>query len=157
METTTTGRIVIGETDRRHLTRAARWARFIAIVQFVYCGVCALSFIAMLIGMTVAGASMGEMSTMFLMWPKAAVVAYFVFLLALMGVMLILTIYLYRFAVKTLAAIDRGDDALMTEAFANLGRHYRLYGIMMLVCLALVVLIIVGAIIFAGALAGAMR
>ena len=155
------GHIAIGEADRAHLTRAAKWAKFIAIVQFVGIGLGILGCILMLLAGIVAGASMPEIYGMseysefsdvsgatagltagFLIW-------YSIFFLVMIAVSVFLALYLYNFANKTLQAVTYGNDAMMTEAFANLGRYFRLSGIMLIITFALVILMIIGVIIAA--------
>ncbi len=147
----TTGRIAIGEADRTHLTTAAKWAKFIAIVQFVMMGIMLVCVFFILLGATVAGASFPEMSGMYGTpgLPAGFWIWYSAFLLALIAVSIFLALYLYRFAVKTLRALHEGNDSEMTEAFANLGKYFRLSGILVIISLALIPLVMIFAVIAA--------
>jgi uncharacterized membrane protein len=151
----TRGRIVIGEADRTHLTMAAKWAKFIAIVQFVLYGIALLFMLVGLLGVVAAGASFSEMGGAFNGMPTGFMIGYFVFLIAAMAVSIFLAIYLYRFATKTLRAVHEGNDAVMTEAFADLGKYFRLTGIMFIAWIAVMVLIIILMVAFAGSIAAA--
>ncbi len=153
----TMGHIAIGEADRVHLKRSAKWAMFIAIVQFIFLGFGLIILILALLGATLAGASMAEMSGLPYALPDGAVKVYMITLIIMLVVSFFITLYLYRFAAKTLQAIELGNDAAMTEAFNNLGKYFRLTGILLIISLALLVLVMVLVIVFAGAIAGGMR
>ncbi len=146
----TKGRIVIGEDDRAHLKRAGKWAQFIAIVQFIFIGVGFFSALAML-------ATGGSMSTAMAHagMPAGFFTWYALFLIIMLVLAFFITIYLSRFASRTIRAVEQGNDAVMTEAFYNLGKYFRLQGIVLIVCFSIFVLSLIGAIIFAGAMASA--
>ena len=152
----TRGHIAIGEADKVHLRRAGKWASFIAIVQFIFIGLGLVAALFMLLGASLANASMAEMTEMREM-PAGFMTWYAIFVILTMVVSFFLALYLFRFATKTLSAIDQDNAAAMTEAYANLGKYFRLSGIFMIIVFALIVLMIVFAIIFAGAVAGGLR
>lgn len=154
----TTGRIAIGETDRAHLTMAARWARFLAIVQFIALGLTIVAMIFMFLGMIVAGASFSEMAGMSGMpgVPAGFMIGYFAFIFLALIVSVFLTIYLYAFATKTIRAVREGNDAEMTEAFSDLGKFFRFWGIITIVSIVLVLSMVVGVIAYSVSMAGAI-
>ncbi|MDR1671555.1 MAG: DUF5362 family protein [Alistipes sp.] len=140
---TVTGRIVVGEDDRKHLTRAAKWAKFIAIVYFVYCGLMLVTGLSVIF----AAGALREMMAMsnpgVALLPTAFWTTYGIIIILATVLMFFITLYLYRFAVKTLAAIHQDDDALMTGAFDYLGRFFRIIGIVLLVSLSILALFLI--------------
>jgi hypothetical protein len=149
----TTGRIVIGEADRQHLGRAARWARFIAIVSFIFIGIGALCAVAMLsVSGMAAGALSGVGDLPFQGMASGLIIGYSLFFIVVLVVALFLTIYLYRFATRTLRAIGQGNDAVMTEALENLGKYFRLSGWLLIIYLGLLALMLILLPIFAFAM-----
>lgn len=146
------GRIVIGENDRNHLRRAGKWAQFIAIVNFICLGLGFVGALIMLLAGGAMSAAMSEVSKL----PAGFMTGYSLFIILMLVLAFVLTLFLYRFASKTLSAIEQGNDAVMSEAFANLGKYFRLQGIILIVGFVLVILMLVLVSAFAGALAGAM-
>jgi hypothetical protein len=57
---------------------------------------------------------------------------------------------LYKFGSEAVAAVDRGDGSAMTRSFASLGRMLKIYGIVMVVYLAIMGLGLIGALIGGG-------
>jgi hypothetical protein len=147
----TKGRIVIGEDDRTHLRRAGKWAQFIAIVQFIGIGIGFIGALITLLAGGVAGASMSQIPGM----PAGFFIWYPIFIILMLVLQFFLALFLIRFASRTLRAIEQGNDAVMTEAFANLGKYFRLMGIILIVTIALVILLLVGIFVFASAMASA--
>lgn len=150
----TAGRIVIGEADRAHLARAAKWSKFLAIVQFIGIGLMFVFALIMLLAGGVTKASLAEVPGWSEM-PSGFFTWYAIFIIVMLVISFFLALYLYCFATKTLSAIREGNDATMTEAFANLGQYFRIYGILTIVMLGLCVLAIVITII-AGIVAAAI-
>lgn len=148
----TTGRITIGEADKTHLTTAAKWAKFVAIVQFVGIGLGLLSMFFMLLGTIVADASFAEMTRLSGMpgMPPAFWISYSIFMLMMMAAAIFLSLYLLYFATNTLRAVKRDDTAAMTGALANLGRYFRLTGILFILTLVLAPLMAIGIAIYMG-------
>lgn len=144
----TIGRIAIGEADRAHLKTAAKWSKFLAIVQFICIGLMLVIALMMMLAGGVMKASMAEVPG----WgdmPAGFFTGYGVVLILIMVLMFFITLYLYNFAVKTLKAIAEGNDAVMTEAFANLGKYFRIQGILLIIYFAFLALAFVVGIIVA--------
>jgi hypothetical protein len=147
------GRIVIGETDRQHLGRAARWAQFIAIVNFIFTGLGLLGALTLLALSGVVAAALAESGE--LMGAGIAsgfVIGYSLFLIVILLVSLFLALYLYRFSSRSLKAIGEGNDAAMTGALENLGKYFRLEGWLLIISLGLLVLMLILLPIFAFAM-----
>ncbi|MBK7434373.1 MAG: hypothetical protein IPI66_11035 [Chitinophagaceae bacterium] len=123
---------------QQHLSDAAKWARFIAIVGFVLCGILVL---AELITVFDTDFSVGRRSNYDTrktqeISPVFSLVILFVFTLLWFFV----SLYTYRFAVKMRSAIANTDQFSFTDSMHNLARTYRFLGIVTIVYLALIVL-----------------
>lgn len=141
-----------------YLEKAAKWAKFIAIVNFIGIGLGLIGMLFMLLGMIIAGASFSEISGIYGMAgipgiSTGIVIGYLVFLVVILAVAIFLALYLLRFATKTLAAIQEGNEVAMTEALANLARYFQLSGILIIISLAFAVMIVLFAVIFAASMA----
>ena len=129
-----------------YLASAAKWAKFIAIMGFIGCGLMAI------MGMT-AGLWMSALSSASDIYGGAGTyaggsVVLTITYLIMAVVYFFLAWYLYRFGVKTQQALAQNGE--LTEAFANLKNLFQLYGIIIIISLAFVVLALV--FIFLGAL-----
>jgi hypothetical protein len=134
-----------------HLKRAGVWARFIAIVQFIGIGFGLIGALIMLL----AGGAMSPALSEIPGLPSGFFTWYALFIIVMLVVQLFLAIFLIRFASNTLRAIEQGNDAAMTEAFANLGKYFLLTGILIIVAIAFVVLMFIFMALFASAMASA--
>lgn len=141
----------VGEADREHLAMAGRWAFFIAIVYFVLIGIGIVGMIFGLLAVGAAGAIFPGLPASFGTW-------YFTLMLCVMALMIIPTLYLYRFGVNALAAVKGDDEAAMSHSLANLGRLFRFMGIYIIVVLGLCLTALIVAVIagLGAAAAGAM-
>lgn len=135
----TTDRIAIGEVGIAHLKTAAQWARFLAIFQFVLLGIGIICMIFALLAMIVAGASFSEMAGASEL-PSGFFVWYFAFILVMIVPYIFIAYRLLNFGTGTLQAIRARDEAVMTDAFADLGKYFRLTGIVMIATIVLSVL-----------------
>ncbi len=143
----TKGRIAIGAADKAHLEKAAKWAKFIAIVQFIFIGLGIIIALIVLLAGGIAGASLSEMSGVpggaGDILPAGFFIVYGIFLIVALAVSFFITLLLYRFAAKTLQAIAAGDDGAMTAAFENLGKYFKIQGILLIISLAIIPLLII--------------
>ncbi len=111
---------------KAYLGETAKWAKFIAIVNFVFIGF-------MVLGSVSAGAifsSMPEMSDnpAFAMLSGGMIAAFYLLFAA---IWFIPTLYSYQFATKTQRALRLNDEPMMTEALGKLKAHYKFWGIFM--------------------------
>jgi len=139
-----------GERDRAHLEMAGKWAKFIAIVYFIYIGLATVAMLFLLLVSGAAGASVPGMPASF---GPAFMTWYFICLIVVLAIMIIPTLYLYRFGVNALAAARGGDEEAMSHSLTNLGRLFRFIGIYIIAMFALCVVVFI-AVIVAGTLAG---
>lgn len=111
-----------------YLRETAKWAKFIAIVGFVFIGLMVvLAFSMGAIISTLPGADTGLISSAFLT----------VFYLIFAGIYIFPVLYLYRFATKMQTAINSQDQLFLQDSLSNLKAHYKFIGILMLVVIGL--------------------
>ncbi|HEY4060935.1 MAG TPA: DUF5362 family protein [Puia sp.] len=120
------------------LKEAARWAKFMAIMGFIFCGLYVL--IALFAGSLIARlGSMGGSGM-----PAGAgligggMITVFYILIALLYFFPCL--YLYNFAVKMQTALASNDQEHLNGSFKNLKSCYRFLGILMIIMLGFIVL-----------------
>lgn len=120
---------------RDSLATAARWAKFIAIVGFVFMGL--IFLFVLLFGSFYGTLLPGEMGLSL------------VPMLFLMGISLAISaiplVFMYRFALQTQEGLRNEDQFAMTSAFANLKSYYKFIGILLIIVLGFYAIIFVGA------------
>lgn len=122
------------------LNSAARWAKFIAIVNFITCGIMAILaltakfWFSSVYGNALAVSGMAGMGSTILS------VSYLIG--AAVGI--VVALYLYRFAVKTRQALNQQDNRLLTESIGELNTYFRINGIILILFLAFLALAFVG-------------
>lgn len=112
-----------------YLGETAKWAKFLAIVGFVFCGIMAI--IAVFAGslMSTAFGSMGGdggMSGIFVTLLYLVIAALYFFP----------CLYLFHFANKMQRALRQNDQGSLTDSFRNLKSCYKFLGILMIIVLA---------------------
>ena len=130
---TTTGlfELQIDHESTTYLKEAARWAKFLAIVGFICCGLCVLLglFAGSLISTMYSSMGVGQAGSM----GGALSIVYI--LLALLYFFPCL--YTFNFARKMQVALASNDQAQLNQSFRNLKSCYRFLGILMVICLCL--------------------
>lgn len=127
----------ISESMKRYLLIAAKWARFLAIVGFIFLGLFVLAALALITGMSLvadfaeAGIPFRLMGFIYL---SIAVLYFFP------------TLYLYRFGEEVKEGFTLNDASIVTSGIGNLKSMFKFMGITMIVILAIYALIIVFAI-----------
>jgi len=128
-----------------YLGETAKWAKFLAIVGFVFCGIIALVAIFAGSAMSAAfgsagidGGASGVIVTV--VYLIVAVIAFFPYL------------FLFHFANKMQRALRQNDQFSLTESFKNLKSCYKFVGILTIISLSFWVIMIAIALITAGAL-----
>ena len=128
-------KLELNEQAIDYLREAAKWAKFLAIIGFIMTGFIALFglFFGSIMGSLPLGAgglTSGTMSAMAFIYLLLAVVYFFP------------TLYFYRFATQTRAAIDAYDAEGLAESLGNLKSTFKFVGIMMIILLGVYGLII---------------
>lgn len=123
---------------KAYLNEAAKWAKFLAIVGFIFCGLFALLALMIMIG----GASIinnipGGAATF------GAVGIGFIGFLYLIGAAIgfIMAVIMYRFASRTLTALATDDQTSLNGGLSSLRMLFRIYGIFMIIYLAIIVVV----------------
>jgi hypothetical protein len=141
----------IDSNSRDHLTEAARWARFLAIVGFVICGLITLFgiFANSIFSSMLSKMGEGEFEGMDMsgMGSMLAVIYIGIALLYFFP-----CLFLFRFANYMKAALISGDQEKMNRSFQNLKKMLRFVGILTIFIICLYVLGIL--MVFAGAAVG---
>ena len=126
--------------SKQHLFEAARWARFLAIVGFVFLGLLIVAGIVLSVTLSrfnnviddPAFRNSGYTTAMgagaAVIYPIVAVIYFFPLL------------YLLRFANSTMAALNANDQAVLTGSFQNLKRFFRYVGILTIIGLGFLLL-----------------
>lgn len=138
----------IDATAKAHLSEAARWARFLAIVGFVLIG---LVVIAALFAGAIFSTYLNAFS------PQGGDVAatgmsvgITLYMIACAAVGFFPVLFLYRFSAKTKAALASGDQETLNKSFQNLKIYFRYIGILTIIFLALYAIILLVALLGAG-------
>ncbi|MES1226036.1 MAG: hypothetical protein ABUT20_61745 [Bacteroidota bacterium] len=138
----------IDPAAKAHLSEAARWARFLAIVGFVIIGLLVVMalFAGAIFGtyfnaMSPQGggamaAGMGVGFTLYML--ICAAIGFFPFL------------FLYRFSAKAKAALASGDQGSLNSSLQNLKVYFRYLGIITIIVLALYAIGLLVALLGAG-------
>lgn len=121
-----------------YLKETARWAKFLAILGFIFCGLMVLialfagSFITAILSMgNGAAAGMGYMG---------GVVSFVYIVMALL--FFFPCFYLYNFASRMQVALRSNDQEQLAKSFRNLKSCYKYIGIFTIIYLVLVLLLI---------------
>lgn len=121
-----------------HLSETAKWAKFLSIIGFVFCGLFAIMG---LFGGAVLSASLGATSdggitqaTVMILYVVLALVYFFPCL------------FLFHFARKMKTALRANDQQMLTDSFKNLKICYKYMGILMIIIIAFWVIGILAAI-----------
>jgi len=129
--------LTIDPVGRGHLTEAAKWARFLAIVGFVIVTLIAMvaifggTFIATMFGRT---SQYNDLNPGLTTGLTVAVIAYY---LCVALVIFFAYLFLYRFAANMNAALRENNQDLLNRSFQNLKILYRYWGILTVIALAL--------------------
>ena len=136
----------IDQSSRAHLSEAAKWAKFLAIVGFVMCGL--IVVIAIFAGSFFAMLSRsyndGYRSSATLTGGMGAFIAIFYIGIAILFFLPYL--FLFRFATRMKAALITNDQLTLNTSFQNLKIMFRYVGILTIVMLsfyALAILIMI--------------
>lgn len=127
-----------------YLGEAANWARFLAIIGFVFCGVAIL--VALFAGSFMAGSfnKMGMAGT-----GSMGGMLFSVIYLCLAVLYFFPCLYLNRFAMAMRVALRNNDGMQLTRSFKGLKSCFRFLGILTIIILAIYVLAIAGGIMAA--------
>ena len=129
-----------------YLGETAKWAKFLAILGFIMCGIIAI--VALF-----AGSFLASSLSRFGGGEGTAVSGVLVTIIYL-GIVLLYffpCLYLFNFASKMQAAIRSNDQQLLTTSFRNLKSCYRFVGILMIIVLSFYAILLIIGIVAAAA------
>ncbi|MEM9547686.1 MAG: DUF5362 family protein [Bacteroidota bacterium] len=138
----TDSELTIDPASRAFLKETSKWAKFLAIVGFVFTAI-------IVIGGLAFGSIMSSFSSELDSGMPAfggGMISVMYILIALLYFMPIL--YLYRFATKMQIALARDDQFELTSAFENLKSTFKFIGILTLIMLGFYALTFLGALVF---------
>lgn len=139
--------LTIDPVGRAHLTEAAKWARFLAIVGFVGITIFALaaifggSYIATMFG---KAGQYNELGPDFTAGMTIGIIIYY---LCVALILFFAYLFLYRFAVNMRGALRENSQDLLNRSFQNLKILYRYWGILTVIGLSLLAIFFLFAII----------
>jgi hypothetical protein len=145
METTTPGNLFELQVDHIgtvYLRDAARWARFLAIAGFIFCG---LFVVAAILFMTVLSTLFNSMGASGVSNIGAGFIGVIYIGIAVLDFFPCL--YLYKFAVRMQSALNGNDQERLNSSFQNMRAFYRFVGVLMIIALGFWVLGILGILI----------
>ncbi|SDF39105.1 hypothetical protein SAMN05216464_11733 [Mucilaginibacter pineti] len=145
--------IVLTKEAQYYLATATKWATFLGILGFIFCGlflIFSLSF----------GAIVSQMAKFMPYNPATAMMAgmgggVIVFSLLIDLLYFFFALYIYQFATKVKAGIKFQDSALITKGLEKLKSFFKLWGIVTIVIIAIYILSFIGVIIFAATMKSA--
>ena len=118
-----------------HLSEAAKWAKFLAIIGFIVCGIMALMglFAGTFMGTFLSSGSGVDMPGA----GAAAGIAATVFLLLFVLLYFFPCLYLFRFATRMQRALRTNDQQQLVSSFANLKSTFKYLGIVTIIFIAI--------------------
>jgi hypothetical protein len=131
----------IDHIGRGHLTEAARWANFLAIIGFIFVGLIAV--IAIFGGSFLSGTLLRSSRYNSDFGSGAAVgftIGIIIYYLLIALLVFFSYLFLYRFAVNMKMALRENSQDLLNRSFQNLKILYRYLGILMIIGLSFFVL-----------------
>ena len=126
-----------------YLRDAARWAKFLAVAGFIFCGlfvVVAILFVSLLSSLFNSVGASGVAGI------GAVPIAFVYIVIAILNFFPCL--YLYNFAVKMQVALAGNDQEQLNTSFKNMRAFYRFVGVMMIIGLGFFLLGILGMVVF---------
>lgn len=147
--------LILTSEAQSYLLSAGKWASFLGILGFVFCGLFLLLSVSM-------GSIMGRVATIQPGNPAMAMMAGMGTGVTIVYILLDLlyfffALYLYQFATKIKAAINFSDSIQLTAGFKKLKSFFKLWGIVTIIIIALYILGIISLIAFAATLGFGMR
>ncbi len=138
----TNNELHIDPASRAFLKETSKWAKFLAIIGFIFTGLMAIG--GLIFGLVMSSFSSGMDSGMPAFGGGLVSVMYILFALLYFMPML----YLYRFANKIQLALARDDQFELTASFENLKSFFKFIGILTLIAIGSYVLMGLGALVF---------
>jgi hypothetical protein len=134
----------IDQSSMNYLNETARWARFLSIIGFIYCGLMILCGIFIGTIMSIMSPSMGGESAAM----NAMGTGFVGVVIVIVSLLLFFpAYYLFNFSTKIKRALHNNDQPVLTDALKNLKSFFKFYGILLIVLISFYVLVFVVAMI----------
>jgi Family of unknown function (DUF5362) len=143
----------IDQEAHSYLSETARWAKFLAIVGFVTCGIIAI--VSFVIGPILSATAFAALPNGGLGAAGAAMIT--AVYLAVAVLYFFPCLFLLHFSVRLKAALRDSDQVKLTSSLQSQKKLFKFVGIMTIVILSLYALILAGAVIAAAAFAPHIR
>lgn len=133
MESTTSSNLFELQVDHIgtvYLRDAARWAKFLAIAGFIFCGLFVIVAIAF---MTVLSSLFNSMGASGVAGIGGGLIGAFYIGIAVLNFFPCL--YLYKFAARMQLALTGNDQTQLNSSFLNMRAFYRFVGVLMIIAL----------------------
>jgi hypothetical protein len=105
----------------RHITDAGKWAKFIAIVMFIACG---LGLMLLLAGSTMLNRLLGSVYPGMGRYSSFGTGIFMIILLAVTGILVYLFYLLFNFSQKAPAAVASEDKELLSKGIQSLKLYF---------------------------------
>jgi uncharacterized protein DUF5362 len=134
-----------------YLAQTAKWAKFLSIIGFIFCGFILLwGFFAGTIMSVFSSRLSTETGSPFGQAAAGIGTAFFLIIALICAVVYFFPcLYLFRFATKMQLALRNNDQNILTNSFGNLKSFYRFIGILAIIGLSFFLLEIIFIMIFA--------
>ena len=143
--------LTIDPVTKAHLSEAARWARFLAIIGFVFLALMVVGGIflstMMAQNMSQLDGGYGGSANVFASMGAGLAVLYIIMAV----IMFFPLLFLLRFANRTKAALASNDQQVLNTSFQNLKAYFRYIGIITIIILAFYAIAIVFGVLGAAA------
>jgi hypothetical protein len=146
--------IVLTAEAQSYLLSAGKWATFLGILGFVFCGLFLLVAVSIGTIFTKMGELMPANPGFRMMAGMGGGITIFYLLIDLLY--FFFALYIYQFATKIKAGINFNDSAHITAGLGKLKSFFKLWGIVTIVIIAFYILAIIGVIVFAAAFKSSM-
>lgn len=143
LDSTSIFRLQINPENADYLRETAKWAKFLSIVGFVFCGLIAIAGVAMSSLMSAFGRSFGASAGLGMFMT--------VFYLGFAALYFFPCLYLYRFADKMKLALAAQDQVTLDDSLMNLKSTFKFVGILMAIMLGFYGLVMLLAVLGGGA------
>jgi|SRR5688572_18447990 len=128
-------------SSKMHLAEGARWAKFLAIVGFIMCGLVLLAGIFAGSFLKWVGGNYGEYGDAEISATGFRVMAMVIYILIAL-IYFFPCLFLFRFASQMKSALASNDQETLNSSFRNLKVMFRYVGIMTIIILCLYAIIL---------------
>lgn len=127
----------IDAEGQAHLSQTAKWAKFLAIMGFVFCGFMLIFILAALANYD----SSDNSSYSYNSRNQAMNNGFSIFFItAITVIWFVASLFTFRFATKMRTALQNTDQLSFNESLGNLAKNYKFMGVVTIIYIALMIL-----------------